>query len=355
MATRTRTTTLLRLPNLTKVGGALLAVLLVYRFFPVLAHVALILYAAVIVAVAINTIVQRLPLQRRWVVVLLGFGLLALTTLAVVLGGPLLLEQLREISERAPEFEARLQLLSQQVRQTTGINLGPLDQHLNRALQGLFAQGDMIGQARGLIGFVLLPLLVLFGGMFAVASPNDRLLVPLLRAIPRERRNQVRRVFDLLGERLSAWIVGQLIAMLAVGTLATIVLTLLGVPYSLLLGILNGFTEFIPIAGPWMGGVPAVAIAALEEPTKGIWTALAMFGIQLAEANLIMPLAMSKVANVHPFVTLFALFVFGSLFGFLGMLLALPLVLLIWTVVQVFWVEGTIDTDRDRIAPVVEE
>jgi predicted PurR-regulated permease PerM len=140
-----------------------------------------------------------------------------------------------------------------------------------------------------------------------------------------------------------------------VGTLATIVLTLLGVPYSLLLGILNGFTEFIPIAGPWMGGVPAVAIAALEEPTKGIWTALAMFGIQLAEANLIMPLAMSKVADVHPFVTLFALFVFGSLFGFLGMLLALPLVPLIWTVVQVFWVEGAIDTDRDRIAPVVEE
>ena len=254
MATRTRKTTVLRLPTLMKMGGVLLAVLLVYRFFPVLADVALILYAAVIVAVAINAIVRRLPLQRRWVVALLGFGLMALTALAVILAGPLLLEQLRSITERAPEFESQLQVLADRLRETTGINLGRVDRHMHTALQQMFGQGDVLGQARGVVGFVLVPLLVLFGGMFAVASPNDRLLVPLLRAIPRARRNQVRRVFDLLGERLSAWILGQLIAMLAVGTLATIVLTLLGVPYSLLLGILNGFTEFIPIAGPWMGG-----------------------------------------------------------------------------------------------------
>jgi predicted PurR-regulated permease PerM len=143
--------------------------------------------------------------------------------------------------------------------------------------------------------------------------------------------------------------------MAAVGTLVTIVLVLLRVPYALLLGVLNAFTEFIPLAGPWMGGAPAVAIAALEDPTKGVWTGLALFGVQLTEANLITPLTMSKMARVHPFVTLFALFLFGSLFGLLGMLLALPLVILIWTVCQVFWIENTIDTDRDRIPPVVEE
>ena len=75
----------------------------------------------------------------------------------------------------------------------------------------------------------------------------------------------------------------------------------------------------------------------------------------MTEANLITPFTMSKVAKVHPFITLFALFLFGSLFGFIGMLLALPLVMLLWTLFQVFWVEGAIDTDHDRIAPVVEE
>ena len=73
---------------------------------------------------------------------------------------------------------------------------------------------------------------------------------------------------------------------------------------------------------------------------------LALFGVQMTEANLITPFTMSKVAKVHPFVTLFALFLFGSMFGLLGMLLALlPMVMLLWTLFQVFWVEGAIDTD----------
>jgi predicted PurR-regulated permease PerM len=309
--------------------------------------------------VAINAIVQWLPLERRWVVALIGLLILALLLTAVIVGGPLLLEQLRGIAQRSPEFEQQLQNLTQKIRQATGLNIGPLHLRVSSILRSLFGGedggGGMIGQAKGAVGMLLVPLLVLVGGLFAVASPNDRLLVPTLRAVPRGRRDQARRVLDLLGERLSAWIRGQLIAMAAVGTLATIALTLIGVPYALLLGLLNALTEFIPIAGPWMGGLPAVAIAMMDDPTKGLWTAIAMFGIQLTEINLITPYTMSKVVDVHPLVTVFALFTFGSIFGFLGMLLALPLVLLIWTLLQVFWIEGAIETDHDRIADVVEE
>ncbi len=346
------------LPNLLKVGGMLLAVLLFFRYFDQLARVLLILYAAAIVAVAINAIVQRLPLDRRWVVALIALTILALLVGGIVFGGPLLLEQLRGMAKRAPEFEQQLENLTQRVRQSTGLNIGSLHVRLSSILRSVFGgdeAGGMIGQAKGAASALLLPLLVLVGGLFAVASPNDRLLVPALRVVPRHRRVQVRRVIDLLGERLGAWIQGQLIAMAAVGTLVTIALTLIGVPYALLLGVLNGLTEFIPIAGPWMGAGPAVAIAMMDDPRKGLWTAIAMFAIQLTEMNLITPFTMSKVADVHPLVTLFALFMFGSIFGFLGMLLALPLVLLFWTMIQVFWVEGAIETDHDRIPDVVEE
>jgi predicted PurR-regulated permease PerM len=355
MATRERARSLIRMPMSLKLGAVLLAVALTYRFFDPLARVLLVVYAAVIVAVAINTIVQHIPLGRRWVVALIGAAILTGLVCAIVFGGPLLLEQLRSLSRRTPEFEAQLQILSDKLRAATGINVDLLNERARTALLQLFGNGDVLGQARGVFSIALLPLLVLFGGLFAVASPNNRLLVPALRAVPRARRAQVRRMFDLLGARLSAWIRGQLLSMAAVGFLAILALSLLGVPYALLLGLLNGLTEFIPLAGPWMGGIPAVAIAALEDPSKGVWTALAMFGIQLTEANLITPFAMAKVVKVHPFITLFALFLFGSLFGLLGMLLALPLVLLIWTVVEVFWVEGTLEADRDRIAPVVEE
>ena len=64
---------------------------------------------------------------------------------------------------------------------------------------------------------------------------------------------------------------------------------------------------------------------------------------------------MQKAAAVHPFVTLFSILLFGGIFGFLGILLALPLVLLIWTVVETLWVERAIDAGDDTIPPVVEE
>ena len=354
-ATAVRRLEVVRLPTLLKVGGMLLFVLLAFRFFDQIAHVLLILYASAIVAVAFNAIVQRLPMERRWVVALIGLTLLALLVSAIAFGGPLLLEQMRSLAQRGPEFQEQLNALARRIREATGINVGPVNQSAGAALRRLFGGGSMLGQARGAAEVLLIPLLIIAGALFATASPNDRLLVPLLRAVPRERRQQLRRVLDLLGERLGAWMQGQLVAMLAVGTLVTIAMLIIGVPYALLLGLLNACTEFIPIAGPWMGGIPAVAIATLEEPSKGLWAAIAMFAIQLTEINLITPYTMSKIADVHPLITLFALVIFGSLFGFLGMLLALPLVLLTWTMLQVFWVEGAIDTDQDRIAPVVEE
>lgn len=341
--------------SVVRLAVPILIALLIYRYFVEISRVFLILYAAIIVAVAINAIAKRLPLGRRWVAALVGVTIIAIIIVAIWIGGPMLLAQMRSIAARAPEFATELDLTAERIRELTGLNVGPLQERLSIGLQKLFGGDDMIGQARGAIQVLLLPLLVLFGGVFAAASPNVRLLTPMMRAVPRHRRGQVERVIALLGMRIAGWIQGQLLAMIFVGTLVTIALYIIGVPYALLLGVVNAFTEFIPLVGPWMGGVPAVAIAALEDPQKGVWTAFAMVGIQMLEANLILPLTMAKVANVHPFITLFALFIFGSLFGFLGMLLALPLVLLIWTLVEVFWVEGAIETGRDRIKPVVEE
>jgi predicted PurR-regulated permease PerM len=205
------------------------------------------------------------------------------------------------------------------------------------------------------VGALFVPIIIFFGALFALADPNNRLLNPLLRIVPRDRRPAFYRIFQLLGERLLGWLRGTLTAMLSVGLLSVLAFWAIGVPNAVLLGIANGLLEFIPLVGPWTGGTAATLVAFLDEPSKGFWTAIAALAIQQVEANLITPWAMSRNAEIHPFITLFALVLFGGLFGFLGLLLALPLTLLVWTVVQVLWVEGAIDTDRDRIAPVVEE
>ncbi len=80
-----------------------------------------------------------------------------------------------------------------------------------------------------------------------------------------------------------------------------------------------------PILGPWIGGGIATLAAFLHDPSRAPWTALAALAIQQVENNLIIPWAMSRSADLHPLVTLFAVVLFGTLFGFLGVLCRSPL------------------------------
>ena len=268
------------------------------------------------------------------------------------------MRQMRGLVDALPMMEAELEAWGDLVHEWSGIDLDVVGEALRERAQSLLGNisgSDVIGRAGGLIEALAVPVLIFFGGLFALANPNERLLVPLLRVVPASRRDAVRRVFTLLGDRLSGWIEGQLVAMATIGVLATVAFTVIGVPYALLLGVVNGIAEFVPIVGPWAGGIPAVIVAFLDEPSKGLWTLVAILGMQLIESQIVTPVVMSRAANVHPFVTLFAIILFGGLFGFMGVLLALPLVLLFWTVVEVLWVEETIGTGRDPIEPIVEE
>jgi predicted PurR-regulated permease PerM len=196
--------------------------------------------------------------------------------------------------------------------------------------------------------------LVLVGAFFLVHKPNEQLLTPLMRAVPQQRRPAFRRMFKLMGERLSAWLYGTFISMLAVGVLGVIAFYLIGTPYPLLLGVLMGVTDIIPIIGPWIGGAVAVVVTLFADPSKALWVALAVLVIQEIESNVVRPVVMSGSAKLHPFVTLLALLFFGSIFGLLGAILALPLALAVGTIIQVLWVEQTLDAGDDEIEPVVE-
>src|SRR5690606_15544479 len=81
---------------------------------------------------------------------------------------------------------------------------------------------DLIGRAGGVLEWMMVPVLVFFGAIFAIGKPNDRLLVPFLRIFPGARRDVLRHAFELLGNRLTGWVKGQIISMITVGALATI-------------------------------------------------------------------------------------------------------------------------------------
>jgi predicted PurR-regulated permease PerM len=324
---------------------------LLIRFFDPVSRFLLITYAAAILAVALNALGNRLPLQRRWLAAFVG--LLGIATIAAILmlGVPVLARQVRSLIQMGPGLGRELQSWEAWIRAETGITV-----HIPRPDQaGSMFRGGAVAHPGAIVEKALLGLVVFFGALFALASPNERLLTPLLRGVRREHRPALYRILQLMSERLVGWLRGVAVAMVAVGVLNALALWAIGVPNALLLGVVNGILEFVPLVGPWLGGGVAVMVAVLDDPTKAPLVAISAVAIQQIEANVITPYVMAREAEIHPFITLFAMVFFGGIFGFLGILLALPLVLLVWTIIQVVWVEGTIDTDRDSIAPVVEE
>jgi predicted PurR-regulated permease PerM len=299
--------------------------------------------------------VELAPRHRRLASGLLGLGIFVGLGLTLWFGVPALTGQLRGLSAEIPEFQRQIQAWGEWLSERTGLNVRFFGDRTQSFFQNAFGDAQILGRAMSVVEGVFLPLVIIIGGVYAVARPNERLLNPLLNAVPRDRRDSFRELFALLGDRLRGWVKGTLFSILLVGLLTGLGLWLVGVQFALLLGVIAGMLELVPIIGPWVAGGLAVAVALLDDPSKAMWAAGVMLLIQQLESNIITPLVMAKAAEVHPFVTLFGLFLFGSIFGFLGILLAVPLILLLWTLVEVLWVQRAIKAEHDVIEPVVHE
>ena len=337
------------------VGLAFLLAMILHYWEPLL-RVFLLVYAAAILAVVLNALRGVLHVQRKWLAGIVALVVIGSVGGLLTWGAPLLVAQARGLVQTAPALEEQIQRWEAQLQQMLGVQIPiPDPARVWEAISGGGSAAGMLGQAMGLLEILALPFIVFIGALFTLANPNERLLTPLLRIVPSDLRIAWYRIFQLLAERLVGWAKGTGLAMLAVGTLSTVAYLIIGVPNAVALGMLNGVLEFVPLLGPWVGGTIAVLVAFLDDPQKALFTAIAAIVIQQIESNVITPWAMSRGAELHPFVTLFALVLFGGMFGFLGIFLAVPLVLLVWTLVQVLWVERSIDTDREVIAPVAKE
>jgi predicted PurR-regulated permease PerM len=120
-------------------------------------------------------------------------------------------------------------------------------------------------------------------------------------------------------------------------------LWILGIPLAFANGLLAGLLAFIPNLGPFLSVLPPTAIALLEAPWKAIAVIVLYVMIQQIESNILTPMVMKKQVSLLPAVTLLSQVVFAVLFGFLGLLLALPLTLIIQQWINEFLVKGFLD------------
>ena len=161
----------------------------------------------------------------------------------------------------------------------------------------------------------------------------------LLTLVPQRRRRYFALTLHDIGTMLRWWLVGQLVAMTVIGTATWLLLTAIGMPSALLLGLQAGILTFIPTLGPVIGGAAIMLVAMAQGGTMIFWALGGYVLIQSAEGYLLTPLVQQRTVNVRPLLLITAMIVFGALFGLLGIALATPLVAVIRLLVLRLYVD----------------
>jgi predicted PurR-regulated permease PerM len=187
-------------------------------------------------------------------------------------------------------------------------------------------------------------LLILFTAIYVGAEP-DLYRKGLLHLFPHWARSRADEVLDAIGFTLRRWLVTQLIMMASIGVATAVGLSLLGVKAALALGLIAGLLEFIPMLGPILSAVPGIAMAFLDSPQKALFVALVYWGVQFLEGHILQPLLMKRGVDLPPVVTLVGLSLMAIVFGFLGMLVAVPVIAAVMVTVKMLYVEDVVGDD----------
>jgi predicted PurR-regulated permease PerM len=184
-----------------------------------------------------------------------------------------------------------------------------------------------------IVGFshFLLEFLVFLIATFFFLRDWPRLINWFKRLVPPASRHEVLPLGEQVSILLSRYVRGQLLLVAIMSTATTIGLTVFGVPFSLLLGLLTGVLEVIPIIGPITAGAIA-CLVALGNPNPFGWSQLAYVGaiaimytvLRHAEDYFVIPLVIGRIVRLHPALVIFALLSGGAVFGLIGVVLAVP-------------------------------
>ncbi len=333
------------------IGLTLALMLGVYFVYPIRVIMLVVLLTLLFSAIfgAPVDYLSRRGVPRLWGTLALAALLLAALPLSGLAVAPLV-AQARLLAEDFPILLAETQDLVERLPGGFGAGLGALldPDRLLGTLRGLgLSAGTVLDVGSGAANALSLGIVVVLTGVFAVSRP-----APLVRGFvalfPAGSRQRAREILAELYGTVQRWFMGQLADMVIVGTLSAVALWIIGVPFALLLGLFSGLLGFVPYIGFAISLVPPVLLALVDEPVKVLWVVVAYVLIQQLEQDLIYPLVMSRAVSLHPAAVVFGIFVLGLLFGFAGLLIAVPLVAAVQVLVRDLWVARM---DQEGIDP----
>jgi predicted PurR-regulated permease PerM len=336
-------------------GGVLLAFLF---FVWLLSGILLPFIMGMALAYLLDPIADRLEMvgfSRFWATIAIVLIAVLSLALAMVIVAPVLIGQLSALLDHLPSYAARLQSAGNHFFETRlgrffghrspGANI---DQMVSQGVSWVIALlGSVWAGGQALIGAASL-LVVTPVVAFYLLYDWDRMLLRLDSLIPRDHVETVHALAHDIDRALAGFVRGQGALCLTLGLYYAAALSLIGLNFGFLIGCAAGLISFIPFVGSIVGFVTAVGVAMVQFWPDWIWiiavAAVFFFG-QFLEGYVLQPRLVGSSVGVHPVWLMFALFAFGALFGFVGMLLAVPATAAIGVLVR-------FGTERYRSSPM---
>ena len=339
----------------TMTTAAALVILIAAAWF--WSNILMLAFGAVLIAIALRAGAQglhrHLGLNIKLGVLAVVMAFVAVVALVVMLAGQPVADQFGQLVQGLPKSWDRLRewasgnsivsVIREQVQSSDQMEQGA------SKLAGTIP--DIMGKLTGMLNMMLgglssVLLMIMVAIFVALDAPTYRR--GAIRLVHPAHRPRARHILAELGNQLGRWMAGQALDMAIVAVLAGVGLWLLGVPLALLLALIAGITNIVPIVGPVFSGGIAALFALSQGFDTALYVALLFTAIQMFEGNILMPLIQSYAVHLPPALTIIAIMAFGALFGFAGVILAAPLLIVTMLLVRRIYVEGMLgDTGGD--------
>ncbi|WP_420336788.1 AI-2E family transporter [Roseibium sp.] len=279
---------------------------------------------------------ERLGMDRLWATLTILFSFILVLVLFFVLLVPVLGNQLASFLENFPDLVRRLQVLLQKYFPANLAGLAGLSpEDLQASMTDLIGQGaSFVGKLAQSIwsgGQALLSILSLFVitpvVAFYLLLDWDHMVERIDSWIPRDHLEEIRGLAREMDAAVAGFVRGQVSVCVILGIFYAVSLALVGLNFGLLIGMAAGLVSFIPFVGAALGFVLSIGVALVQFWPDWPWILVvgAVFAVgQFLEGNILQPKLVGESTGLHPVTLMFALFAFGFLFGFVGMLIAVP-------------------------------
>jgi len=287
-----------------------------------------------------------------------GVGLVGLVV------APLAADQTEDLGQELPTLRANVERwINDRAEQSQDWiislpSVGEIESQVGAGAEGS-GLGDTIDTVRDvgsrvfhvLLIVVLAPIIA-----FYLLVDLPRLLVMAESLVPAQARDDVALLSTRLNRAVGGFFRGQLLVALIVGVMISVGLALIDLPFWLIVGMVAGLCNVVPLVGPWAGGVLGIVIAlTTRDVTTALWVVLIMAGAQQIDNHLISPMVMQRTVKLHPAVVMLALLVGGTTSGVFGLLIAVPAAAVLKILLSHLWHTYVLGEPLEQLVARAEE